>query len=153
PAFRRTTLVTTAMFACSFGAAFGAIQLTPQMVPGLLPEAKEIPRLRKQLAALSPESSEAEKVRSDILSRQQTVGKTAATVQSFQEVGGLVGRFALAGLALWVISRRKLLRIFQIPGLLLIPLVYLYPAAGNLPSGNLGWLKVGLFVAGFFTVA
>jgi MFS family permease len=153
PAFRRTTLVTTAMFACSFGAAFGAIQLTPQMVPGLLPEAKEIPRLRKQLDALPPDSPEAEKVRGEILARQQTVGKTAATVQSFQEVGGLMGRFALAGLALYIVSRQKLLRVFQIPGLILIPLVYLYPAAGNLPSGNLGWLEVGLFVAGFFTVA
>src|SRR5439155_15481426 len=38
PAYRRTTWVTTAMFACSFGAAFGAIQLTPQIVPGLLPD-------------------------------------------------------------------------------------------------------------------
>src|SRR5207237_5923208 len=52
PTFRRTTLVTTAMFACSFGAAFGAIQLTPQMVPGLVSEAKELPKLRKQLDTL-----------------------------------------------------------------------------------------------------
>src|SRR5690606_7412247 len=35
PELRRTTIVTTLMFACSFGAAFGAIQQMPRMVPGL----------------------------------------------------------------------------------------------------------------------
>src|SRR5205807_8872836 len=133
--------------------AFGAIQLTPQMVPGLLPEAKEIPKLRKQLESLPPDSPEVKEVRREIISRSQVVGETAASVQFFQEIGGLAGRFALAGLALWILSRRKLLRVFQLPGLVLIPLVYLYPAAGRLPSANVEWLKVGLFVAGFFTVA
>jgi len=36
---RRTTIITTLMFACAFGAAFGAIQQIPQIVPGL-PEVK-----------------------------------------------------------------------------------------------------------------
>ena len=40
PAFRRTTIVTTIMFACSYGAAFGAIQQMPQIVPGL-PEVQQ----------------------------------------------------------------------------------------------------------------
>ena len=35
PALRKTTIVTTLMFAMSYGAAFGAIQQIPQMVPGL----------------------------------------------------------------------------------------------------------------------
>jgi len=35
PELRRTTIVTTLMFACSYGAAFGAIQMIPQIVPGL----------------------------------------------------------------------------------------------------------------------
>ncbi len=39
PELRRTTIVTTLMFACSFGAAFGAIQQIPQIVPAL-PEVK-----------------------------------------------------------------------------------------------------------------
>ncbi len=34
PRFRRTTIVTTLMFACSYGVAFGAIQMMPQIVPG-----------------------------------------------------------------------------------------------------------------------
>jgi MFS family permease len=153
PVFRRTTWVTTLMFACSFGAAFGAIQLTPQMVPGLVPEAKALPSLRKELETLTPDSTRAGEVRHEILSRTKLVRQNVGSVQFGQEVGGLVGRFALAGLALWIISRRKLLRVFQLPGLIVIPLVYLFPAAGNLPSGNLEYLRVGLFLAGFFTVA
>jgi hypothetical protein len=36
PELRRTTIVTTLMFAFSFGAAFGAIQQMPRMIPGLV---------------------------------------------------------------------------------------------------------------------
>ena len=75
------------------------------------------------------------------------------SVQVYQEVGGLVGRFALAWLALRIVSRRKLLWTFQIPGLLIIPLVFLFPAAGKLPEHNIEWLRAGIFVAGFFTIA
>src|SRR5262249_10267835 len=42
PALRRTTIVTTLMFACSYGAAFGAIQHLPQIVPGM-PGVRELP--------------------------------------------------------------------------------------------------------------
>jgi len=121
PEFRRTTIVTTLMFACSFGAAFGAIQQLPQIVPGLA-EVRSLPK---------PE-------------QQPVVG----TVQTFQEVGGLVGRFALAFLAIRILSRRRLLRTFQVPGLIIVPLVFLWPAVHSLAL-----LKVGIFLAGFFTVA
>src|SRR5581483_4207093 len=40
------------------------------------------------------------------------------------------------------------LRIFQIPGLILIPLVFVFPATNNLEL-----FKWGIFVGGFFTVA
>ncbi|HEY2838479.1 MAG TPA: MFS transporter, partial [Pirellulales bacterium] len=40
PALRRTTIVTTLMFACSYGAAFGAIQQIPDIMPSV-PEVKE----------------------------------------------------------------------------------------------------------------
>ena len=35
PELRKTTIVTTLMFACAYGAAFGAIQHIPRIVPGL----------------------------------------------------------------------------------------------------------------------
>jgi hypothetical protein len=71
-----------------------------------------------------------------------------ATVQSWQEIGGLVGRIILAILAVYIVSRRTLLRVFQVPGLILVPLVFLYPAMNNLEL-----LKWGVFFAGLLTVA
>lgn len=121
PQYRRTTFVTAAMFACSLGAAFGAIQQLPQIVPSL----PEIINLAPNL-------------------KQERV----ATVQLFQEVGGLLGRFILAYLAIRIVSRRKLIRVFQIPGLILLPLVFIFPAVSNY-----GLLKWGIFFAGMLTVA
>ncbi len=121
PEFLKTTLVTTIMFACSYGAAFGAIQHLPQIVPGL-PEVSGL---------LKPQ-------------QQQIV----SGVQAFQEIGGLIGRFILAFLAVRILSRRKLLRVFQIPGLILIPFVFLFPAVNNLDL-----LKWGVLLAGLLTVA
>ena len=129
PEYRRTTIVTALMFACSYGAAFGALQHTPRIVPSL-------PQVKALTAGKSlPEQKKIEQ-------------QVAAAVNGYQEVGGLVGRFLLAILAVRVVSRRRLLRLFQIPGLILIPLVYLFPARDNLEL-----LKWGLFAAGLLTVA
>jgi Na+/melibiose symporter-like transporter len=122
PQFRRTTIVTTIMFACSFGAAFGAIQQMPQQIaPGL-----------SDVRTLPPAA------------RQQAV----AAVQSFQEFGGLVGRILLAFLAVRIMSRRSLLWVFQVPGLLILPVVFLVA-----PHAPLVWAKWGIFAAGLCTVA
>jgi predicted MFS family arabinose efflux permease len=118
---RRTTLVTTLMFACSYGAAFGAIQHLPRIVPGL-EEVRDLPRPAQQ--------------------------KVVSTVQAWQEVGGLVGRFLFAYLAVRIVSRRRLLRLFQGPGLIILPLVFLYAA-----RYDLGLLKWGIFVGGLLTIA
>ena len=120
PRFRRTTIVTALMFACSYGAAFGAIQQLPQIVPGL-PGVKDMPRAQQQ----------------------QTIGG----VQQVQEIGGLVGRFILAFLAVRIVSRRKLLRLFQVPGLIIVPLVFLWPAVHDLTM-----LRFGIFLAGMLIV-
>lgn len=166
PQLRRTTLVTTLLFACAYGAAFGAIQLVPtQVVPGLpqLAEVqKPLPELRKKLAglqaqmkALPPESPqrattlvELRKTQGQIKTIQDQVRKRGNDVQLFQEIGGLVGRVVLAFLAVAIVGRRLLLRIFQVPGLFIIPLVFLFPARDNLEL-----LKIGMFVAGLLTVA
>jgi MFS family permease len=130
PGLRRTTLVTALMFACSYGAAFGAIQQVTQIVPGL-PEVKERvenekdPKLKKKI----PQAA-------------------ASDVTKVQEVGGLLGRFVLAILAVRIVSRRKLLRIFQIPGLIVIPIVFAWAATTSLNA-----LYLGIFLAGFLTVA
>ncbi len=121
PAFKKTTWITTLMFACSFGAAFGAIQHIPRIVPDL-PQVIHLPKPAQEQAVSS--------------------------VQFFQEMGGLVGRFILAFLAVRIVSRRKLLRVFQVPGLVLVPLVFLFPALRDLQM-----LKWGIFLAGLVTIA
>ncbi len=121
PALLKTTLVTTAMFACAYGAAFGAIQQLPQIVPGL-PEVVSLKRPQQQ--------------------------EITAGVQSMQEIGGLAGRAILAILAVRIVSRRKLLHLFQIPGLIVVPVVFAFFA-----TSSLDLTKIGIFFAGLFTVA
>lgn len=152
PAYRRTTIVSALMFACSLGVAFGAIQQIPQIVPGLVKF--DTPAPPPQVTPVAPPPTGAAPAAprglppAEIANRQRIVSTTVASVQSWQEIGGLVGRFALAVLALVIISRRWLIRIFQIPGLIVVPLVFLFPAVSNLEA-----LKWGIFFAGFFTVA
>ena len=129
PEFRRTTLVTTLMFAMAYGAAFGAIQQTPQIIPGL-------PEVRQQTQGKTP--PEARLIEQRI----------ASDVTKVQEVGGLVGRVILAWLAVIIVSRRKLIRIFQVPGLVIMPLVFAWAATTSLPL-----LYGGIFIAALFTIA
>lgn len=120
PQLRRTTIVTTLMFAFAYGAAFGAIQQMPRIVPGIA-EVSEMARPQQQ--------------------------QTVSLVQAYQEVGGLVGRFLLAFLALRILARRRLIRTFQIPGLIIIPFVFYYAGTHSLEL-----TKWGMFLAGVFTV-
>jgi MFS family permease len=118
---RRTTIVTTLMFACSYGAAFGAIQHMPRIVPGLA-EVRELARPAQE--------------------------KLVSAVQGWQEVGGLVGRVLLALLAVRIAGRRRLLRVFQVPGLVLLPLVFAFAAGSSVSA-----VQWGIFLCGLLTVA
>jgi hypothetical protein len=126
PEFQRTTVAATVIFACSFGAAFGAFQHMPQqIVPGL-----------DEIQALSPAE------------RQQAVGQT----QTFTELGGLAGRVVAASLATYIVSRRALIRLFQLPGLVVLPLVFFVAPGASLPWAQWGVFASGLLTIGQFTV-
>jgi MFS family permease len=128
PELRRTTIVTTLMFAMAYGAAFGAIQQVPQIVPGL-PEVRQMTSGRPAAEARVIEQ------------------RVASDVTKVQEVGGLAGRVLLAWLAVVIVSRRQLIRIFQIPGLIAMPLVFAWAA-----TTSLNLLYPAIFIAGLFTV-
>jgi len=128
PELRRTTIVTTIMFAMAYGAAFGAIQQIPQIVPGL-------PEVREMTSGLTPPQA--------ALTNQQV----ASSVTKVQEVGGLVGRVILAYLAVVIVSRRRLIRMFQIPGLIIMPITFAWAA-----TTSLNLLYPLIFFAGLFTV-
>jgi predicted MFS family arabinose efflux permease len=121
PKLRRVTIVSALLFACAYGAAFGTIQQSPQITPGL-----------PEVAQMSPSER----------------GQAISSVQGTQEMGGLTGRIVLAALALVVVGRRRLLRMFLIPGLVLVPIVFLYSATHSLEM-----FRIGIFFAGFTTVA
>jgi hypothetical protein len=120
PQFRTTTIVTTVMMAAAYAAAFGAIQQTPRIVPGLA-EVRALPRPAQE--------------------------QTVSAVQSFQEFGGLAGRILIAYLAVRIVSRRRLLRAFQVPGLVLVPIVFAVVA-----TSSLSLLRWGIFLSGMATI-
>ena len=66
-------------------------------------------------------------------------------------MGGLAGRLILAFLAVRIVSRRRLLGLFQIPGLILLPLVFLFRATNNLAVLRWGIFFVGLMTIGQFS--
>jgi MFS family permease len=121
PAFRKTALITCLMMACSYAGSFGMLQHFARIIPGT-------PGVRILPAA----------------AQEQRVG----FLQGMQEMGGLAGRFLMAFLAVHILSRRRLLRLFQIPALLLIPLVMFIPASRDVDMSS-----AGIFALGLLTVA
>ena len=128
PDLRRTTIVTTVMFAMAYGAAFGAIQQIQQIVPGL-------PEVAEMTQGVPPP-------RAALITQE-----VAANVTKVQEIGGLVGRLILAYLAGVIVSRRALIRLFQIPGLVVMPITFAVIA-----TSSLTWLYPAMFFAGLLTV-
>jgi MFS family permease len=163
PALRRTTVLTTLVFAASYGIAFGAIQQMPQILgmqrPNTPQEAGHAAVIAKAKAAVGQAVAAAKEQGQELPpAKRRQIGSNAsdeevAKVTLWQEIGGLFGRFALAMLAVYVVSRRALLRIFQLPALLFVPLFFLWVSGSLGDPGTLLWIKIGIFVAGFFTVA
>lgn len=120
PEYRKTTIMTALLMALSYAPTFGALQHLPRIVPGLPGVVDQTPQAKQAVAG---------------------------TVQIFQETGGLVGRFLLAFLAVQIASRQKLLRIFVAPALILIPVVFMFPATSDLTL-----LKWGVFFCGMLVV-
>jgi MFS family permease len=211
PELRRTTFVTTAMFAMSYGAAFGAIQHMPRMVGGL-PEVQA--QSREAVARAVEGQPEDQRTRLSAQATRRTQQAVAAKVTKVQELGGLYGRAVMAALAVALLIRGglhlktllgwsiavawlmlevladfsggigahlgrigmsalagglaavivygigrtlekvikptagNLIRIFQVPGLLVMAGTFAYAAVTGLTP-----LKIGMFLAGFFTVA
>ena len=117
PQYRRTALLTCLMMACAYAVSFGMLQHFARIIPGT-PSVRTLLRTDQQ--------------------------KIVARLQGYQEVGGLAGRTLMAILAIFVLSRRRLLRSFQIPGLILVPLVVLLPALrdADMPGWGIGLLGV-----------
>ncbi len=142
PELRRVTIVTAILSACAYGVAFGALQITvARVTPGLpemKPQAVELKPLQKEakelntaLNALSKDDPGRAAVLGQIKANfikqkphNDKIKEYSDTVQLHQEMGGLVGRILLAVLVIMGLKRVILLKIFQIPLLIMVPLTY-----------------------------
>ncbi len=142
PELRRVTLVTAALSACAYGIAFGALQVTVARVTpglpelrdqskGLAPLRKEGEALNTQLNAMAPTDPARKeligKIKENFGKQKpfiEDVKKMSDKVQMHQEMGGLIGRILLAVLLIVGMSRVALLRVFQVPALIILPVTY-----------------------------
>jgi MFS family permease len=162
PGLARTTITTTALFACCYGIAFGAIQHLPQIVPGFADvKADTGPVIAAAKAAAIESAVKNGKPAPDEKALTAAGNKAkgpveetrSATVQTWQETGGLVGRVIFAFLALYVLSRRNQVRIFMVPTLIFIPGLFWWISSNMGTPGALEVLKWGVAFAGLLLVA
>ena len=141
PELRRVTIVTTLMFACAYGAAFGAIQHMPRIVPAT-PEVATMTLARPMPA----DPAGAAAWRAEARAHEAAAGRGRAVVAGDRRPGR---PHAPRDAVLVIVSRRGLLRLFQVPGLIVVPLVFWFAP----DCRRRGTLKIGMFFAGLFTVA
>jgi MFS family permease len=167
PSLSRTTLVGTVLSACAYAAAFGTLQVTvAQGVPGL-PDLREAGQqvlslidknraLTKEMQTLSKDSPEYQAKQKQFNANLREMGKInrqeiqprREEIQFTQELGGLVGRIVLAVALVLIAGKRLLLWLFQVPGLLIIPVVWFW-VFPNYPQ----LFPLGVFLAGACIVA
>jgi MFS family permease len=161
PALRKTTIVTTLVFAASYGIAFGAIQQLPQILGAQALGTPKQAGHQQIIAAAKAKAGEPQGTNKETGKPEYTPDQkkmagnesdaVVAGVTLWQELGGLVGRALLAVLALKIVSRRNLFRVFQIPSLFLVPALF-YWIAGALQSESLMMIKIGIFLSGVLVV-
>jgi MFS family permease len=128
-------------------------------VPTLASEFKQLGGKLDELTVTKPEAKQAVLERERLLKAigdnrdkqapaADAISARGERVQFFQEIGGLVGRILLAIFVVMAIARRALLRLFVVPGLLMLPLAYfaLYHASSTAFSA-------GIFFCGLLIVA
>lgn len=163
PELRMTTITTTILSACGYAAAFGAIQMTPLQIAGGLPDiVAQIPAPVKAAQAEVRKTTEKTPEREEAVKKLAAVRKTheaelkeadqaltarRGDIQRWQELGGLTGRILLAVLLLFVPSR-WLIRLFLIPGVILLPITYF-----RLVHEDYVIFAAAIFFCGLLTVA
>lgn len=164
PELVRTTVLTTLVFAASYGIAFGAIQQMPQILgaqalntPAEAGHAAIIATAKAAVGKAAQQASAEGKPELPAGKKRQIGGNASdeavAKITFWQEIGGMAGRLALAVLAVMIVSRRALFRVFQIPSLIFVPLLFWWISTQLSNPDSIGLIKIGIFVAGFLVVA
>ncbi|HET9447468.1 MAG TPA: MFS transporter [Steroidobacteraceae bacterium] len=97
PELRRITIVSSMMVASIYGMAFGVILHLPRIVPGL-DGVRDLPRMQQE--------------------------QSISLVHLVGDIGSVIGRFALAFLAITLLTRRQVWRAFLLPGMILFPALF-----------------------------
>lgn len=142
PGLLKTTIVTTILSACGYAAAFGALQMTPSQIAPGLPDIVE-----KEKAVKAAEEAKSPEAKAMRLEQIQTVKDRRGDIQRWQEIGGLAGRIVLAVLLMFL-PARLLIRVFLVPGIVLLPLTY-----AELVTGPYAAFATAIFCCGLLTVA
>src|SRR5262249_16632524 len=154
---------------CAYAAAFGTLQVTvAQGVPGLpdladaraqmLPLIRANQALDKELKGLPEDAPERATKKAEFDANLRKIGKINKEEikprrdhgQFMEEVGGVLGRVLLAVALVLIVSKRRLLWLFQVPGLVIIPLVWFWMYPNQSLSEYFSW---GVFLAGACIVA
>jgi hypothetical protein len=122
----------------------------------MMPYIRANQALEKELQTLSRDAPEYAAKQEEFNSNLRQIGRInrdeiqprREEVQFIQELGGLIGRILLAVALLYIASKRLLLWLFQIPGLVIIPVVWFWVYA-NEPR----YFTLGVFLAGACIVA
>ena len=105
PALRGRTVAIVLAAACTLAIPYAALQHTPRIVPGIVERAVTSPREVQQMVS---------------------------AVFFVQEIGSVAGRLLFAMLVIRIVSRRRLLRVFLIPALVVFSWVFFFAARDGL---------------------
>ena len=105
PDLRGSTVAIVLAAACTLAIPYAALQHTPRIVPGIVERAVRSPREVQQMVS---------------------------AVFLVQEIGSIAGRLLFAVLVIRIVSRRRLLRVFLIPALVVFAWVFFFAARAGL---------------------
>ncbi len=100
PRLRRVTILSTLLVGCAYALAFGMLQHIPRIVPGL-----------HGVTELARKAQE----------------QWVSYVHIHVDVGAIIGRLLFVFLAIYLVSRRRMLQAFLVSGLVVFPFVFLGP--------------------------
>ncbi len=120
PRLRRVTLISTLLVGCCYALAFGMLQHIPRVVPGL-PGVAELARKGQE--------------------------QWVSYVHLFVDTGSIIGRLLFVVLAIYIVTRQRMLQAFLALGLVIFPLVFLGPAMHDIHEFKYAVLFASILVS------
>jgi MFS family permease len=120
PRLRRVTLMATLLVGCCYALAFGMLQHIPRVVPGL-PGVAELARKGQE--------------------------QWVSYVHLFVDTGSIIGRLLFVVLAVYIVTRKRMLQALLALGLVVFPFVFLGPAMRDIHEFKYAVLFASILVS------